>query len=151
VLFIGGSADSPLVREAVLRHLPETVLPIVPRDLRSHVSLGAALHSLGFNAFGFDLIQPITSETIYVITKGGNLEPVIPASSEVPSREPFSTTLTVSRRGQQVVELPICVSNENKLMGLVRVQSRRSGGFKEGSPGGRLGPAYPRQTARHLG
>jgi len=120
------------VRHTVMNHLPKSVRSIVPADLRSHVSRGAAIHGLGFHAFGFDFIRPITPEAIYVITRGGRLETVVPASTEVPSQRPFRTTLEISRPGQLVVELPICVSSEGKLLGLVRLESPGMGGFAVG-------------------
>jgi len=129
VLFIGGSSASPVIRSAVMRYLPDKVQAIVPTDLRSHVSLGAALHSLGFHAFHMDLIRPITSEAIHVVTRGGHLETVIPAAAEVPSIDSFLTRLRIDRAGQAVVELPICVGTESKLLGLLRIQAPRAKGF----------------------
>lgn len=129
VLFIGGSAASPVIRSAVMRHLPDSVQGIVPTDLRSHVSLGAALHCLGFHAFHMDLIRPITSEAIHVVTRGGHLETIIPAAEEVPTTKPFKTRLRIDQAGQSTLELPICAGTESKLLGLLRIQPPKAMGF----------------------
>ncbi len=132
VLFIGGSSANPVVRRAVMNHLPNTVQVLVPSDLRSHVSVGAALHSLGLHALGQDVIQPITSESIFIITRGGGREILIPASSEVPTKTPCEIHCGVAEEEQREVELPICVGSRDKLLGVLRIISDT--GFHKGEP-----------------
>nr|WP_241879273.1 hypothetical protein [Psychrobacter sp. PraFG1]UNK06019.1 hypothetical protein MN210_04810 [Psychrobacter sp. PraFG1] len=96
---------------------------IIPSDLRSHVSLGAAIHSFSYHGLDIDFIQPITSESIYIITKNEVLETIIPASSPVPNPSAFETTLVVTNHKQSSIELPICVGNKNKLLGIITIDS----------------------------
>ena len=121
VLFIGGSSANLLVQGAIEDYLGRFVEAVKPRDLRSHVSQGAALHSLYFHGLEQDLISPITSEPIYVVTRNDTLEPVLDAGSPVPSPATI-TTLTVDRDRQPRVELPFCVSGRDKLLAVVAVQ-----------------------------
>lgn len=126
VLFIGGSSQNPLVQECVMDYVNEysvNAQAIIPSDLRSHVSLGAAIHSFSYHGLDVDFIQPITSETIYIITKNEILETIIPASSPVPNPSAFETTLVVANREQSSIELPICVGNKNKLLGIITINS----------------------------
>lgn len=133
VLFIGGSAANSFVQSAVMAQFPSSVAKIVPGDLRSHVSQGAAIHSFGHHAMHHELIRPITSEPIFVVTRGGGLDVVVPAGAEVPSANVHVTELFIDRPGQQVLELPICVSNEAKLLGIVRLDAPHSAGFSRGT------------------
>jgi len=132
VLFIGGSAANPIVRTSVMKNLPSNVRAIVPLDLQRHVSIGAALHSFGFHAMGYDFVTPITSEPINIITRGGGLELVVPESTEVPSPQVFRTTLQIGKPGQRVVELPICGRSTSRLLGLLRLDSPSPRGFSLG-------------------
>ena len=132
VLFIGGSSTNPVVRTSVMNLLPESVKAIVPRDLRSHVSLGAAMHSFAYHAFGMDLVQPITPENIYIITRDKNKELVLPASSEVPTKDKFRSSLTVETEGQNMVELPICARTTYKLLGILKINAPNNVGFSKG-------------------
>jgi molecular chaperone DnaK len=129
VLFIGGSAKSTLIRNTVMGIFPQTTEALVPQDLQTHVSKGAALHCLGHYALGQDFVQPITSEPIYLITRGAKLKMIMPAGSPVPSSIPFVEKFKVARDGQIRIELPICVSNENKLLGIIKINAINKNGF----------------------
>ena len=120
VLFIGGSSANPLVRTAIERYLGRFVECVAPRDLRSHVSQGAAIHALYLHGLGHDVVRPITSEPIYVVTRDDNQEMVIDAGSPVPSPTTI-TTVTVGRDRQARVELPFCVSGRDKILAVVTV------------------------------
>ena len=124
VLFIGGSSKSPLVQSCVMRELTqygEEIESIIPKDLQAHVSQGAAVHSFSYFGLGIDCVEPITSESIYVITQSNTLSIVIPASSPVPSKTLFSIELVVGNDSQSKIELPICVGNKNKLLGVLSI------------------------------
>lgn len=133
VLFIGGSCENPLIRHYVSQHLGRFVESITPRDLRAHVSQGAALYTLFLRGADIDPIKPITSETIYVLTSGERLEPVIKAGSLVPSEGLLEDELEVKRNGQKTIDLPFFSGSVNKPIGLVQVQAPKgSSGFKQG-------------------
>jgi molecular chaperone DnaK (HSP70) len=129
VLFIGGSSENPLVRSAIMEKLPKSVAAIVPSDLRSHVSIGAAMHSLFYHYFGVDMIQPITSEPISIIIQGLREETIIPQSTAVPTAMPFQSKFLVRQDGQKIIELPICVSNKEKLLGVLKIEAPTKAGF----------------------
>jgi hypothetical protein len=132
IIFIGGSCSNPLVRKAVLNELPKGIVAIIPPDLQRHVSLGATYHSMCYHGLNIDMIRPITPESIFIITKGGNHDVIIPASSVVPTDKDHSITLEVPKARQKIIELPICVGNENKLLGVVKISSPSSVGFNVG-------------------
>lgn len=131
VLFIGGSSESPLVRRAVMDGFDSEIKAVIPQDLRSHVSQGAAIHALSLKGFGINIIQPITAEDICVIAKDSQLQTLIKASTEVPSSV-FETKLKVSKDFQEKVVLPICLGNPKKIMGLLELRSLRLG-FQKGA------------------
>ena len=133
VLFIGGSCENPIIRNYVSNHLGRFVECITPRDLRTHVSQGAALYTLLTRGANVDPIKPITSETIYVLTIGEMLEPVIRAGALVPSKGILQDRLTVQRDGQKIIDLPFFSGSVNKPMGMIQIKSPRGKhGFKRG-------------------
>ena len=136
VLFIGGSCLNPLVQSCIMNYMnehDECVESIVPVELRAHVSLGAAIHSFSYHALGLDFIKPITSESIFVITKNDLLETIIPACSAVPTIQAFHTTLMVAQDSQSCIEIPICVGSKHKILGILTIHSKRGQPFKVGS------------------
>lgn len=131
VLFIGGSSSSGLIQSAVMDCFSPEVAEIVPRDLRVHVSQGAAIHSFGMHGLGLDLISPITSERICVIARGGVLETLIPVASPVPIPKPFELKLEVPEDGQRQVDVPVCSGIRERLVGIVTIKAGKNG-FKRG-------------------
>lgn len=133
VLFIGGSAQNPLVQDAVIRYMGRFVECVIGQDVRTPVSRGAALHSLALNGLGMQFIKPITSESIYVLTRGNNLHCVMPAGTPIPSPEVvFSDALVVPSDQQSKVELPICVSNASKILHLMELTAKPDAPFRAG-------------------
>ncbi len=66
LLFIGGSAKNPFIQKAISEYFNETE-HLIPENLQAHVSAGTAIHSLMYNGFGKNIIDPITSEPILII------------------------------------------------------------------------------------
>ena len=115
VLLIGGSAQNPFIQEALKKEFVDSQI-LVPQDLQTHVSKGAAIHSLLMNGMNKCIIQPITSEPILVITKDVHPRVILPAGSTIPSDTVLINDLVTSRDNQDVIELPICVGSTNKML-----------------------------------
>lgn len=133
VLFIGGSSKNPYVQAALKEYFKESDL-LVPRDLQTHVSAGAALHSLVYNGFGKNIIQPITSEPFLVITKDETPKVILRAGTHIPCDLIVIDDLVTSQDGQPAIELPICLGNTNKLLYNIRIVSSSQQGFKRNTP-----------------
>ena len=133
VLFIGGSSKNPYVQAVLKEYFKESDL-LVPRDLQTHVSAGAALHSLVYNGFGKNIIQPITSEPFLVITKDETPKVILKAGTHIPCDLIVIDDLVTSQDGQQAIELPICLGNTNKLLYNIKIVSSSQQGFKRNIP-----------------
>jgi len=133
VLFIGGSSKSPYVQHALYRYFNESEM-LFPRDLQTHVSAGAAIHSLIFNGFGKNIIRPITSEPIFIIASGGNLYPIVSAGTEIPSDEIEIDGFEIQSDGQRKIEIPICVTSADKILHIATITSKGSAGFRKKDP-----------------
>jgi molecular chaperone DnaK len=133
VLFIGGSAKNPYVQSALKEYFTESEI-LIPRDLQTHVSAGTSIHSLIYNGFNKNIIQPITSEPLLVITKDKNPKTILKAGTHIPCDLIVIDDLVTSHDGQQVIELPICLGNINKILYNIKIFSSTPNGFKRNTP-----------------
>lgn len=132
-MLIGGSSKSPYIQEALHSYFEDSEI-LVPMDLQTHVSQGAAIHSLLFNGMNKCLIQPITSEPILIITKDDRPKIILPAGTEIPCNTIGIDDLVTSRDGQKIVELPICVGNTTKMLFNLKIESSMPNGFPINTP-----------------
>jgi molecular chaperone DnaK len=133
VLFIGGSSKNPYVQAALKEHFKESEL-LIPRELQTHVSAGASIHSLIYNGFNKNIIQPITSEPFLVITKDETPKVILKAGTHIPCELIAIDDLVTNQDGQQAIELPICLGSINKLLYNIKIVSSSSVGFKVNTP-----------------
>jgi molecular chaperone DnaK (HSP70) len=137
VLLIGGSSKNPYVQAALHQHFDEYAVEVeTPKDLRAHVSTGAAVNSLLLNGLDVSIVKPITSEPIFAIVKdatGESLYTLIEASTEIPSPVTTIDELRVGKEGQESVQIPICVGTRDKIMSTLEVKAPGRGGFEKGT------------------
>ena len=133
VLLIGGSSKNPYIQATLKQFFNDSEL-LIPRDLQTHVSTGAAIHSLVFNGFNKNIIQPITSEPIIVITKDDTPRVVLRAGTHIPCDLIVIDDLVTSYDGQPAIELPICLGNKNKLLYNIKIVCTDSSGFRKNTP-----------------
>lgn len=130
VLFIGGSSQNPYIQSALSEYFEESEL-LIPSNLQTHVSKGAAIHSLIMNGFGKNIVQPITSEPIIMVTKDLTPRTLIPAGTEIPCEKIVISDLVPNKNGQQTIELPICVGNTDKMLFNIKINAPDSSGFQK--------------------
>lgn len=130
VLFIGGSSKNPYIQASLKASFSDSDL-LIPRDLQAHVSAGAAIHSLVYNGFNKNIIQPITSEPLLVITKDETPKVILKAGTPIPCELIIIDDLVTHTDGQQAIELPICLGNTSKMLYNIRIVSDSQKGFKK--------------------
>lgn len=133
VLLIGGSAKNPYIQQALAAYFDDSEL-IIPQDLQTHVAAGAAIHSLIYNGFGKNIIQPIVSEPLLIVTKGGQPEVLVKAGTRIPCEPVVLDELVTQRDGQAQIEIPICVSSTDKVLQVLKVFAPANRPFKAGIP-----------------
>jgi molecular chaperone DnaK len=120
ILLIGGSSSNPYVQVALANYFINTEIEI-PRDLRSHVSQGAAVNSLLLNGLGLTLVRPIVSEPILLITRDG-LQTLIAAGTQICGINKEFDFCTGDKE-QEKIQIPLCVGNENKILTVISIDA----------------------------
>lgn len=120
ILLIGGSSSNPYVQVALANYFADTEIEI-PRDLRSHVSQGAAVNSLLLNGLGLTLVRPIVSEPILLITRNG-LQTLIGAGTEIYGINKEFDFCTGDKE-QEKIQIPLCVGNERKILTVINIDA----------------------------
>lgn len=133
VLFIGGSAKNPLIQKALKEYFVHSEY-LVPSDLQAHVSSGAAIHSLMFNGYDKNLINPITSEPILAMIKDENRDvtkPLLKAGTQIPCSDVIIDNLYPQRDHQTTIEIPLYIGNTSKLLHNIKIEAKTTTGFSK--------------------
>lgn len=115
VLMVGGSSKNPFVQRAIGKFLPKAKM-LTPDGMQTLVSNGAAIHSLLYNAFGIQVIRPIVSEKIVVMTCDDTPYTVVEAGTDIPFVKEIDGALVSPDRRLAQLELPICVGTDQRLL-----------------------------------
>lgn len=134
VMMIGGSSKNPYVQKCIREYFPEHTKILIPQDLQSLVSQGAALHSLLVNGIGHTVVKPITSEPIVLVSRGEQKTILIPAGTEIPISGVSQNNLSTSEQEQSTIELPICVSNAEKVVANLKIDEPMGLPFPKHTP-----------------
>lgn len=122
VMMIGGSSKNPIVVSEIASYFPAAQM-LLPTDMQSLVSEGAALHSLMLNAFGTTIVRPIMSEAIVVPLRTGDYFPVVEASTEIPLSVDCEGKLITAPEPMEQLEIPVCVGTNQKLLSNLVIKS----------------------------
>ncbi len=132
MLMVGGSSLNPYVQDALAKALLKLEIER-PVDMRSHVSKGAAIHAQLLHGYGVNIIRPITSEPVLYLTRDGRLNQLVPPGTSIPYPPVEVARLHVAEEGQKTLEIPIFVSEPNKLLHVIRIHSPNAQGFNCGT------------------
>lgn len=124
VLLIGGSSYNPYVQSSLRSYFNQSEMEI-PRDLQAHVSTGTAFNSFLHNGMGIDMIRPIVSEPIIIILENESIRTLIREGTEIPCPKIIINDLHPQKDNQFQIEIPICVSNKNKILTIAKIKSEK--------------------------
>lgn len=122
VMLVGGSSKNPFVQSYIRDYFDVHTKILIPQDMQTLVSQGAAIHSLLHNAFNINLVNPITSEPIVVVVEGEQEIPLIPAGTEIPFEPIKFDQFSTGDKELSTIEIPICVTNKDKRLDILKIK-----------------------------
>ncbi len=122
VMMVGGSSKNPFVQSYIKDYFGSGSKVLIPQDMQTLVSQGAAIHSILRNAFDINVVNPITSEPIVVVVDGEQEISLIPAGTEIPFEPIVFNQFSTGDKELGSVEIPICVSNKNKRLDILKIE-----------------------------
>ena len=128
VLFIGGSSKNYFIQKSLKDYFDDAEY-LIPEDLQAHVSSGAAIHSLMYNGYNKNIIDPITSESILLIMKNEDDEHervLLKAGTIIPCESIIINDLKPQREEQNILELPLCIGNRDKLLYNIKIETENN-------------------------
>ena len=134
VMMVGGSSKNPFVQRSIKEYFGNGTRMLLPPDMQKLVSQGAAIHSLMTNAFDISMVRPITSESIIIVTKDNHAVPVIAAGTEIPFPSIKIDRFSTGDHEMECIEIPVCVSNEKKMLANLRIEAPEGTVFPSNTP-----------------
>ncbi len=132
VLFIGGSTKNFLIRNQI-NSVFTKAKALVPNNPQSHVSQGAAIHSLLLNKFNTHIIKPITNQNVFTKINSDNQELVITlinAGETVPFPTKEFDQFQPNKDGQKIIEIPFFTGKDSLELEKLVLESPNYEGFK---------------------
>ena len=123
-MLIGGSSYNPYIQNSLRNGFNQSEIDI-PRDLQAHVATGTAFNSFLHNGMGVDMIKPIVSEPIIIILENESIRTLIREGTEIPCPKVIIDDLHPQEDNQLQIEIPICVSNKNKILTIAKIKSEK--------------------------
>jgi molecular chaperone DnaK len=131
VLFIGGSTKNFIIRKQV-KSVFEKATPLEPINPQSHVSQGAAIHSLLLNKFDTHIIRPITNQNVFTKIVFDNQEQIITLinpGEPIPFPTKIFDQFQPKKNGQKVVEIPFFTGSDASELEKIILKSPNPNGF----------------------
>lgn len=120
VLYAGGSVQNIIFIDETQQLLPNAqyLLPQRPDTL---VAKGAAVYSFYKNGLGVELIKPINSETIGIVTSNAAFYPLVKSGTQLPASFDLPV-FSLQRDNQNRIEIPFCVGKEDAVVQVLSVR-----------------------------